>query len=71
MKIVSDIAFYWFVVGMIAAIAVGWFSFDLYRLKNELALGDEKNSDRLFGIFIGLVLSGMGGVGLIYHFFIR
>ena len=72
MKIVSDVAFYWFVIGMIALIAFGWLARDLVRLRRELALPkSQRHHDRLFGIVIGLLLASAGVVGLVVHFSTR
>jgi hypothetical protein len=57
-----------FIALMVAAIGFGWFSVDIVRLW-RLRRREELVHDEVFGIVIGLILSGIGIVGFFMYSF--
>jgi hypothetical protein len=69
MKLVSDATWYWFLVFLVASISIGWPTVDVVRLRKFFRRPpEERTHDELFGMIMGLLLAGVGGIGLLKHF---
>ena len=65
--IVSNTVFVWFNTLMIAGIVLGWGGRDLYLIAKTWKDRKEKH-DEVFGYLMGVVMTTIGGIGLIkYH----